>query len=250
MNWPIARLRRATPEFSTTKREPESFAAVSKSIWPSASPSSKCSLSWLKPNSRPPVFSGASPLTDFTTLPCSSAPSGTSSLGMLGIAASCRSSASLAAFSSASSAGCVSLRAATSAFSVSASATSLAAIALPISFDNALRRSCEPCAFAMAERLTSSRSSNDFDRGSSPRRFKPVSNASAFSRIHLMSYIAALPIAHHDGCCSRPGSMRASCDRIRLPPHPRLLSPPPASSRHGAPRTPKARRGAASARQA
>ena len=44
MNWPSARSIRASPAFSTTKREPESFAAVSKSICPSASPSSKCSF--------------------------------------------------------------------------------------------------------------------------------------------------------------------------------------------------------------
>ena len=33
---------RASPPFSTTKRAPDNFAAVSKSIIPSASPSSKC----------------------------------------------------------------------------------------------------------------------------------------------------------------------------------------------------------------
>ena len=44
MNWPSARSRRASPPFRTTKREPESFAAVSKSIRPRASPISKCCL--------------------------------------------------------------------------------------------------------------------------------------------------------------------------------------------------------------
>ena len=44
MNWPSARSSRASPPLSTTKREPDSFAAVSKSIRPSASPISKCCL--------------------------------------------------------------------------------------------------------------------------------------------------------------------------------------------------------------
>ena len=46
MNWARARSRRASGPFSTTKRAPESFAAVSKSISPSASPSSKCCFGW------------------------------------------------------------------------------------------------------------------------------------------------------------------------------------------------------------
>ena len=42
MNWPSARSSRASGPRSTVKRAPASFAAVAKSISPSASPSSKC----------------------------------------------------------------------------------------------------------------------------------------------------------------------------------------------------------------
>ena len=44
MNWPSARSSRASWPFSTVKREPDNFAARSKSIMPSASPISKCSF--------------------------------------------------------------------------------------------------------------------------------------------------------------------------------------------------------------
>ena len=44
MNWPSARSSRASGPRSTTKRAPAIFAAVAKSIMPSASPSSKCCL--------------------------------------------------------------------------------------------------------------------------------------------------------------------------------------------------------------
>ena len=55
MNCMSARSSRASAPFSTTKRAPESFAAASKSIRPSASPISKCSFG-LKPSGN---FGGA-----------------------------------------------------------------------------------------------------------------------------------------------------------------------------------------------
>ena len=85
MNWPSARSIRASPFFSTTKREPESFAAVSKSIWPSASPSSKCSFAQFTRR--------GSPHFRTSTLAVSSGPTGTSSSGTFGMIASASSSA-------------------------------------------------------------------------------------------------------------------------------------------------------------
>ncbi len=71
---------RASCPFSTTKRAPESFAAVSKSISPSASPSWKCSMAWWT--------GGFLPHSRWMTLNVSSGPTGTSSAGGLGMTAS------------------------------------------------------------------------------------------------------------------------------------------------------------------
>ena len=87
MNAPSARSSRASAPFSTTKRAPEIFAAVSKSIRPSASPISKCCL-------RLEVeTSAASPTLRTSLLSFSSLPTGTSSSGRLGMTASASRSA-------------------------------------------------------------------------------------------------------------------------------------------------------------
>ena len=78
MNWPSARSSRASWPFSTVKRAPESFAARSKSIRPSASPISKCSFAQFGRG-------GTSPTLRISTLSCSSLPTGTSSSGTLGM---------------------------------------------------------------------------------------------------------------------------------------------------------------------
>src|SRR5215212_7154764 len=179
MNWPSARSRRASCPFSTTKREPESFAAVSKSIRRIASPSSKCSFGAAKLRGLPKRL--------FSMLPCSSAPTGTSGFGRFGISASALSSAALASRSAASSCGAVSLRPATSAISACARASSFFAFAWPISFDSALRRCCASCAAAMARRRSSSSAMSCAAIGASPRFARPSSKACGLSRMKRMS---------------------------------------------------------------
>ena len=85
MNCSSARSSRASAPFSTTNRAPDIFAAASKSMRPSASPISKCSLG-LKPSGNV----GALPCWRSSTLSFSSLPSGVSSSGRLGIAAKLR----------------------------------------------------------------------------------------------------------------------------------------------------------------
>ena len=82
MNCSSARDSRASAPFRTTNRAPDSFAAASKSIRPSASPISKCSFG-VKPSGK----SGGAPWRRTSTLSFSSLPSGTSSNGRLGISA-------------------------------------------------------------------------------------------------------------------------------------------------------------------
>ena len=182
MNCSSARSSRASAPLSTTKRAPDSFAAASKSISPSASPMSKCSFG-LKPSGN---FGGA-PWRRTSTLSFSSLPTGTSASGRLGMAASSLSSAAPASRSAASSSGIVALRPATSARRSFAAAASFLAIAAPISFEAALRRSCAFCSSRIAARRVSSSAISELARGASPRRASPSSKALGFSRIALMS---------------------------------------------------------------
>ena len=88
-----------------------------------------------------------------STLPCSSAPTGTSASGMFGIAASASSSALPASARRASSAGDVGPSGRRPRPSAPARcASSFCAFAWPISFESALRRSCAACAAAIAAR--------------------------------------------------------------------------------------------------
>ena len=81
-----------------------------------------------------------------STLSCSSLPTGTSSSGMLGMTAARRPAPCRAARSSASPSWHEGLDLATSAFSVfGLSPSSFCAMALPISLEAALRRSCASC---------------------------------------------------------------------------------------------------------
>ena len=133
MNWPSARSSRASPPFSTTKREPDSFAAVSKSIMPRASPISKCCFA------RREVLRVADAVALHVAVSRRRRP-GTSSFGRFGMAARASSSAFSASRSSCSSCGRLSFRRATSAISSCARASSFVALAWPISFESALRR--------------------------------------------------------------------------------------------------------------
>ena len=85
MNWPSARSSRASPLFSTTKREPDILAAVSKSIMPRSSPISKCCFA---PRGSSGCRSGGAPRCRARRRR-----RGTSSFGRFGIAASASCSA-------------------------------------------------------------------------------------------------------------------------------------------------------------
>jgi hypothetical protein len=134
MNWPSARSSRASPPFSTTKREPESFAAASKSMRPSASPSSKCSFAEFSrfgsPQRRTSKFALSSPT--------GGASGGSPSGGTLGMTARASSSSLESPLSSSSPALSASFRLATSAISACARASSFCALAWPISLEAAL----------------------------------------------------------------------------------------------------------------
>ena len=185
MNWPSARSMRASWLFSTVKREPESLAARSKSIMPSASPISKCSLTQFG-------RAGTSPTMRLTTLSCSSWPTGTSSSGMLGNTASASFSPLSSSRSRASPFWMNALISLTSPLSFSAIAASPERMALPISFEAALRRSCLTCSSLRCARRASSlaiRSSTvDCASPADHERFTSASTrAFGLSRIHLMS---------------------------------------------------------------
>ena len=63
-------------------------------------------------------------------------------------------------------------------------------MAWPISLEAALRRSCAACASAIAARRASSSASSRDDSGCGPRFVSALVEGSAFSRIHLMSYMS------------------------------------------------------------
>ena len=182
MNCSSARESRANAPFNTTNRAPDSFAAASKSIRPKASPISKCSFG-VNPSGK----LGAAPWRRTSTLSFSSLPSGVSASGRLGISASAASSAALNLSSAASSSGIVAFNPATSARKSSAATVSLRAIATPICFEAALRRSCARCNSVIAARRFSSSVISDSAHGGRPRRRMPSSKASGLSRIALIS---------------------------------------------------------------
>ena len=139
------------PPFSTTNRAPDSFAAVSKSIRPSASPSSNaaCGLNASAWRLRPEVVEldvvvlvlavrhvverqvrdRGQDVVEFLAEPLRPRPR---------------------------SAGICSFSVATSAISAAAAASSLAFLAAPISLEAALRRACAASAFWIAARRCSS----------------------------------------------------------------------------------------------
>ena len=124
--------------------------------------------------------------------PCPPAPPSRGRLGMTDSASCSALSAAACAFSPSASA---SFSAATSAISAAALASSLAPLALPISFDAALRRACASCSRVMTSRRVSSSAISSAANltsppGSSPRFRNPASNACGLSRIHLMSNTA------------------------------------------------------------
>ncbi len=182
MNCASARCSRAIGPRRNVKRAPLIAAPVSKSS-PSGGPRSACSCG---SNAKLRCW----PQRDSSRLAVSSAPSGTSSSGMLGSAASSASSSAPSARSSSSSAGSVSLSCATSALSASAVAMSPLPIAAPIAFDASLRRAC---AFLHSPRHRAPAFVEIEDRrggGSAPRRARPASKASGFSRMARRSCMA------------------------------------------------------------
>ena len=178
MKLAMARCRRASAPRMTTKRAPESLAAVSKSSRPSASPRSKCCLGSKSK-------AGASPTVRRHTLALSSGPSGTSGPGVFGKPESSSSSSAETTRSAASALAMVSLRRATSA--IWASASWPRPLASPIALEAVLRAVWSSWSSVWAWRRRASKFSTRAEAGSSPRRVRPVSKASGDSRIHLRS---------------------------------------------------------------
>ena len=173
-----ARSMCASAPDSTTKRAPDILAAVSKSIRPSASPMSKCSLG-VKSNA------GLSPQVRISSFAASSAPSGTSASGRLGssaIVVSSTISAALASISASASAFLVS-----DTLAIRSPASSPLALSAPTSFDSLLRSAWISWASVCNWRRFSSSPIRPADCGSRPRRAMALSNSCALSRIHLMS---------------------------------------------------------------
>ncbi len=181
MKAPSARSSRASAPFSTTKRAPEIFAAVAKSISPSASPISKCCLRLVKLELRrradlAHLLVVLLVLAERHVVERQVGNDGERiaqlavqlALGFLAL-------------------GELSFSAATSAISALALASSFAALAAPISFDAALRRACASCSLVTWPRRASSSAISSADNGASPRFLSPASNAAGLSLIHLMS---------------------------------------------------------------
>ncbi len=197
MNWPIARSIRASPLFSTTKREPEILAAASKSIMLSASPVSKCSFGLnekLGLGGRTLAAVAALPLgPKYSTLAASSSPTGTSSLGRFGITSSALRNASSALRRSSSPDWMASLRCATWSISCAALASSLCALAWPICFDSALRAACASSSRTMiALRASSMPIRSEAENGTFLRCASARSAASRLALIQLMSSMAGV----------------------------------------------------------
>ena len=178
MKAPKARLSRAKAPLRMTKRAPDILAACSKSIRPRASPSWKCSLA-SKSNWR------GVPCLRSSTLAASSAPSGTSSAGRLGIPAKASSRAAFNRWAAASISAWASLSLAPRA--MTSAASSPLAFRAPISLEMALRRVWISWAAVSFPRLWVSSAISSLARGSNPRRLRPPSKASGFSRIQRMS---------------------------------------------------------------
>ena len=180
----IARSSRARSAFRNTKRAPDTFAADSKSIIPSASPSSKCCLGSM-------IGLGV-PTLRTSTFACSSLPTGTSSRGKFGMTSSAFCNSASRRFTSSSPAASLSFSALTSAIKVAAAASSLFFFAVPISFDAALRRAWMSFSAVISRRRRSSRSISAAAIAGKPRTDNRSSNFSLLSRIHLMSNISVL----------------------------------------------------------
>ena len=178
MNCAIARSSRASAPFSTTKREPDNFAARAKSIWPSFSPIASC-------GSGAKLKRGGSPTRRISRFALSSGPSGTSSAGRFGRLAK---SASICWRNSAVFAAVVaSASLLPSTWRSSASIGSPRDFAPPISRDRRLRAACASCAAVSNARHSLSSASTCSAQGGRPRRSRPRSKASGFSRIQRRS---------------------------------------------------------------
>ena len=136
MNCASARCKRAIWPFITVKREPESFTPISKSK-PSGSPKSTWSLGVKAKGcgSLPVALQRRN-----STLPCSSAPTGTLSFGKLGTASNkvCNSVCKM----SRRAADCSSSVLISATCTISASALSPFDLRMPICLDTVLRIDC------------------------------------------------------------------------------------------------------------
>ena len=203
MNCARARSSRARCAFRNTKREPDILTAAAKSISPVASPSAtwsfggKLKLRWL-------------PSRRISTLPVSSAPSGTSSNGRFGTTSRRMRNSSSRRLASRSPSLRLCSRLATSA--ISASAFSPLRLAMPICWLSALRFAWMASLSEIAARRRLSMSRISAESGARPRFLRPASNASGLSRMNRMSCMSS---------CRSPGRS------FRLPrPSPRPLRPP------------------------
>ncbi len=130
---------------------------------------------------------------------CSSGPTGTSSSGTLGMVASASSSALSSSRLLASASPRKVFSSATSAISFAAVASSFCALALPISFDAALRRACASSSPTICARRASSLAitSSTVARASAdetPRFVSASARTSGLSRIHLISSMGSSPV--------------------------------------------------------
>ena len=175
---------RATAPRKTTKRDPDSRPAVSKSM-PAFTPAmSKCSLAfWI---------SGGVPQRCISTLSSSSAPSGTSSYPRFGMV----NKISFSAISCSLAFAVISL---TSAFfsatrvrNLSNSVSSPLALAAPTDLEALFCSACAVSAANIAARLALSISKMDADIEDRPRRANAASKATGFSRMTFISCIGNL----------------------------------------------------------
>ena len=182
INCASARCSRATAPVSTTNRAPDNLAAVSKSI-PGLTPAmSKCSTGW-NANAR------GWPQRRISTLPVSSGPSGTEASGRLGKSINRSRSATSSAFAASSNAATSAFLLAITVRRRSNSTSSPRALAAPTSLDARFCSAWPVSAARILLRRASSNAKISAERGPSPRRARPASKASGFSRMARISCI-------------------------------------------------------------
>ena len=185
MNCASARCVRAIAPDRITKREPESLAAVSKSMPRVTDLMSKCSTA-----SKSNV--GGVPHLRISTLSFSSAPCGTSAYGRFGMVSNRSVSLASMPFASSSNAATSAFLSDTRARRRSNSASSPDALTAPTSFDAALRSANAASAAVIFARRSASIAKMADDIGSFPRRANAASKSEGLSRIARMSCMLCL----------------------------------------------------------